>query len=193
MSLRMAAQLVIHKMPSYSNRKQPPRLFLPGDVLMKTFTFKAWTTVFVSANNPGAMEMADELHVKYGAAGLTISRQIPPEFTAYDINNIPSEDDETPSAPYSTCSCQSTVCSTCNHMLLYLCKETFVGDSGRRLAHEVREATRLSLDIVMVHECDPDKNGCPFAQFFRTTPEDLVSGGLYGAIAVCHRRPRTPD
>jgi hypothetical protein len=51
----------------------------------------------------------------------------------------------------------------------------------------------MSLRIVMVHECDPDKNGCPFAQFFRTTPEDLVSGGLYGAIAVCHRRPRTPD
>jgi len=48
----------------------------------------------------------------------------------------------------------------------------------------------VSLRIVMVHECDPDKNGCPFAQFFRTTPDDLISGGLYGAIAnAFHQEP----
>ena len=85
----MVAQLVIHEMSSYSKYKQPPKLFLPrGDILTKTFHFKAWTAVFVSANNPGAMEMADELHGKYGAAGLTISRQMPPEFAAYNIDPV---------------------------------------------------------------------------------------------------------
>ena len=31
MSLRMAAELMIHAMPSYSNLKQPPQLFLRGN------------------------------------------------------------------------------------------------------------------------------------------------------------------
>jgi hypothetical protein len=177
-------------MPSYSNLKQPPKLFLRGDLLSKSFRFKVKPAVYVSANNPGAVEMANELHGKYGAAGLTISRQVPPEFAAYNISNMQPEEDEA-SADYSPGKIRremrrllSTAHSTgCTHMLLYLCKETFVGDAGRLLAHEIREANRLSLRIVMVHECDPDKNGCPFAQFFRTTPEDLVIGGLYGAIA----------
>jgi hypothetical protein len=186
MSLLMTAELMIHEMPSYSNLKQPPKLFLRGNILSKSFRFKVKPAVYVSANNPGAMEMANELHGKYGDAGLTISRQMPPEFAAYDISNMQPEEDEA-SADYSPGKMRrllSTAPSTgCTHMLLYLCKETFVGDAGRLLAHEIREANRLSLRIVMVHECDPDKNGCPFAQFFRTTPEDLISGGLYGAIA----------
>ena len=190
MSLRMTAELVVHEMPSYSNLKQPPKLFLRGNILSKSFRFKVKPTVYVSANNPGAMEMADEIHGKYGAAGLTISRQMPPEFATYDISNMQQEEDEA-SADYSPGNLLlSTASTTCTHMLLYLCKETFVGDAGRRLAHEIREANRMSLRIVMVHECDPDKNGCPFAQFFRTTPEDLISGGLYGAIAnAFHQEP----
>merc|ERR1740115_697980 len=58
--------------------------------------------------------------------------------------------------------------TACTHMLLYLCEETFVGDAGRRLAHEIREANRLSLRIVMVHECDPDKNGNPSTTYSAT-------------------------
>ena len=188
MSLRMTAELMIHEMPTYSKLKQPPKLFLRGNILSKSFRFKVKPAVYVSANNPGAMEMANELHGKYGAAGLTISRQMPPEFAFYDISSRREDEDEA-SADYSPGKMRRllllpTAASTaCTHMLLYLCKETFVGDAGQRLAHEIREANRLSLRIVMVHECDPDKNGCPFAQFFRTTPEDLISGGLYGAIA----------
>ena len=100
MSLRMTAELMIHEMPSYSNLKQPPKLFLRGNILSKSFSFKVKPAVYVSANNPGAMEMADELHGKYGAAGLTISRQMPPEFAAYDTSNMQPEEDEA-SADYS--------------------------------------------------------------------------------------------
>ena len=163
MSLRMAAELVVHEMPSYSKLKQPPKLFLRGDILTKPFKFKVLPSVYVSANNPGAMEMSDELHAKYSSAGLSLSRQMPPEFAAYDINNVQSEEDEASRAH------PTVACTTYTHMLLYLCKETFVGDAGRRLAHEIREANQLSLRIVMVHECDPDKNGGPFAQVVRTT------------------------
>ena len=39
-----------------------------------------------------------------------------------------------------------------------------LGDASRR--RMIREENRLSLRIVMVRECDPDKSGCPFSQSF---------------------------
>lgn len=141
-------------------------------------------TLYVSADNPGANQIADELLGKYGAMGLSISRKPPPEFAAYDIM-INSADHEGGVSART-----EAPCTTCTHMLLYLCTETFVGAAGQRFAHEIREARRLNLRIVMVHECDADKNGCPCAHFFRTTPTDLVSDGLYGMIATAfHKEP----
>ena len=37
--------------------------------------------------------------------------------------------------------------------------------------------------IVMLHENDPVKGGCEFGRFFETTPQDLINGGLYDALA----------
>ena len=36
----------------------------------------------------------------------------------------------------------------------------------------------------MAHEADPFLNGCEFAYFFTTTPEDLVAANLYGPLAI---------
>jgi hypothetical protein len=35
----------------------------------------------------------------------------------------------------------------------------------------------------MAHANDPDLGGCDFARFFYTTPVDLISDGLYKALA----------
>ena len=35
----------------------------------------------------------------------------------------------------------------------------------------------------MVHENDPERNGCPFATLFGSTPPDLVADDLYYATA----------
>jgi len=76
------------------------------------------------------------------------------------------------------------------HMLLYLASETFVGDAGRMLADEVRRAMMRALPIVLVHENDKSRGGCPFETFFKTTPQDLVDNGLYGTIAIAaHAEP----
>ena len=48
------------------------------------------------------------------------------------------------------------------HFLLYLNFETFVGDHGAQLAEEVRKAMAAKLPFVMLHENDPDKDGCQF-------------------------------
>ena len=40
--------------------------------------------------------------------------------------------------------------------------------------------------IVMLHENDMDNGGCEFARFFETTPQDLIAGGLYTALAFAN-------
>ena len=76
------------------------------------------------------------------------------------------------------------------HMLLYLRADTFVGEAGQGLAHEVRQAREHALPIVLVHEMCPNCQGCAFDRFFQTTPGDLLDDGLYRKIAVaCHPAP----
>lgn len=82
-----------------------------------------------------------------------------------------------------------------NHMLLYLCEETFKGPAGQTLADEIEQAWAQGLPIILAHECDPSRGGCAFARFFETTPQHLIDGhdgqpGLYHSIAIaCHTRP----
>lgn len=70
------------------------------------------------------------------------------------------------------------------HVFLYLNDQTFVGEAGDRLAHEIRIAMGANVPIVLVHENDPTRGGCEFAYFFQTTPEDLIRDGLYKKLAV---------
>ena len=50
------------------------------------------------------------------------------------------------------------------HFFLYLSRETWVGDSGKELAAQVRAARAVGLPIVMVHEVDDDAGGCEFGR-----------------------------
>jgi hypothetical protein len=72
------------------------------------------------------------------------------------------------------------------HFLLYLAHETYVGEVGDALAEELREARASHLPLVMLHENDMDNGGCEFARFFETTPQDLIAGGLYTALAFAN-------
>eukprot|EP00966_Prymnesium_polylepis_P236044 5458975-Prymnesium_polylepis.1 len=69
------------------------------------------------------------------------------------------------------------------HFLLYLNRETFVGNAGLLLAAEVRAARTTGLPIALAHENDLARKGCEFGRFFTTTPSDL--------IAVSARRARS--
>ena len=65
-------------------------------------------------------------------------------------------------------------------MLLYLNKKTWV-EQGEVLERDVR-AARANPDvfkIVMVHENDPEKGGCEFGTFLGTTPQELITDGIY--------------
>ena len=80
------------------------------------------------------------------------------------------------------------------HMLLYLCEATWSDD---RLAEQVERVREAGLPIVMAHENDPDRDGCAFARFFETTPQELVASGIYRDLAIAcfpglHRQERVP-
>ena len=47
-----------------------------------------------------------------------------------------------------------------------------------------RAARTAGIPVVLVHECDPTRGGCEFANFFLTTPQDMISDGLYARVAV---------
>jgi hypothetical protein len=70
------------------------------------------------------------------------------------------------------------------HFLLLLNKDTFVGDKGEALAHEVRAARALGIALLMIHETDEARGGCAFDHFFHVTPPDLVKSGLYRQMAI---------
>ena len=69
-------------------------------------------------------------------------------------------------------------------------EKTFKGDDGDELFDEVKAARNHGVDVVMAHECDLRRGGCEFVRFFSTTPQALISGGLYDKLAVaCQPEP----
>jgi hypothetical protein len=184
LSLKIIAEKVVHTMPSYIQLKQPPGLFIADELLRQTYVFRTPVIVYVSRSNPGAAAMADELLQKYEEGMFMTEKR--PEVMA----SPPSDVIVTPQSVVVETRPFSEDAGIPTHMLLYLNKHTFVGPEGQVLAHEVRQAREHKLPIVMVHETDEFNDGCEFENFFRSTPEDLVSDGLYSAIATAlHREP----
>ena len=73
-------------------------------------------------------------------------------------------------------------------LLLYLNKELFSVDEGGNgnLADIVQSAMELKIDIILVHENDTTRGGCPFSQFFDQTPQYLIDPPfeLYRDLAI---------
>ena len=67
------------------------------------------------------------------------------------------------------------------HLLLYLCEATW---RDERLAQEVAAARAAKLPIVMAYENDAARDGFLVSRFFETTPQELISDGLYKNLAI---------
>jgi len=111
-------------------------------------------SVYVSAANPAADAAAQEVRAKF------------PEL------EILSDLGAALSRTFST------------HFFLYLTKDTFRGRHGLRLAEELRKARAAGMPVLLIHENDASKDSCSFSQFFVSTPDDLIEGGLYKDLAV---------
>ena len=53
------------------------------------------------------------------------------------------------------------------------------------MAGVVQRGSGSTIEIVTVHENDPERGGCEFGIFFDgRTPKDLVDGGIYNVRAL---------
>ena len=74
---------------------------------------------------------------------------------------------------------------TITHFLLLLNDRTYLDTAGKTFAEELRSARAAGVKVLTVHENDQERGGCEFCMFFDgRTPQDLVEGGIYDALAV---------
>ena len=184
-------------------------LYARGEIQRKIFGFPEQVVLYTSSANPGAAAVAGELADKFakGNALFATTQRRPGGFTEYEANEeegwIDYKEPSPPSVKVVRASGrfkQATELSfrrrssrlpmtpgaeaEATHMVLYLNEETFAGEAGAVLAHELREARARGMPIEIYHECDPARAGCEFAKFFTTTPEDLLAEGLYSQLAI---------
>jgi len=184
LTLKMIAIRVLHCMPSYLSHQHPPVVYIPGEIESQTFEFPQPIHLYASDFNPGAAEMMDEFVQRYQAMTVT---QEPPQ--CLQRSNRSSQ-----RLSRLSVSLAKTLGldhpEELTHMVLYLTDQTFVGQIGQHLSQEVQQARSLGIEILLIHENDPDHDGCAFDKLFQSTPEELVSEGLYNKIAVaCHPGP----
>ena len=101
--------------------------------------------LFVSANNPGALELASEMATRYPQLELAAPA---------DWQSLPQQPRLGP-----------RVFEARAYFLLGLNKWTFLGEEGSRLAAEVAEARAMGLRIALAHETDVARGGCEFGNF----------------------------
>ena len=168
-------------------------LYVPGEVTRQSLGFLTKTTLLVSAANPGCDRLAQELvdrhpelrsealHDPSAAADGGSTSVLGRAFSFARSFDTPSFGTATPGALRRA---QRRRDRRRRVFLLYLNEETWQGEQGSLLAVQVHAAREAGLKIVLAHENDPQLGGCDFDNFFRSTPQDLINGGLYGRIAV---------
>ena len=146
-------------------------LYVPGELTREPLGFLRSVKLYASPNNPGGPELAGDMAALYPKIRLA-------ESSAWKS----SSKGQRPSGSGSVWGASTE--GGARYFLLVLNKWTFLGEEGSKLAAEVTEARAIKLHIVLAHETDGARGGCEFSEFFKTTPQDLVSGGLYSKIAV---------
>ena len=159
-SIKQIAEFTLLQTPKYKDREKLD-IIVPGELLRQPLGFAEPVVVYSSPNNPGARALATELEKAYHH-GIKATATLP-----RNLHKTRELGDVRPT-----------------HFLLYLNVDTFNGEAGIQLANELRIARAAGLPVVMAHENDPERGGCEFSRFFRTTPEDLINGGLYKALAL---------
>lgn len=143
----MLEAVLLHS-PVYKEQREL-ELYVPGELARQPLGFASPVVLYASRSNPGAAALAAELCNHFQT-------------------DLLSYTEDSPAKVMVMVQPRSAVIATraaATHFLLYLSKDTFAGDPGQQLAVELREAlTNNHLPIVMAHENDMAKGGCPFAR-----------------------------
>jgi len=203
LALKRIAQSMLYATPLYRKAEEPPTLYLPGELTSQVLVFRDAVSVYASDSNPGAIELMKDLQSRFKDRHLTVSSIRPVQLQPKGESRRGSSLLAGARRASSTFAMRSTSLvgkrvlmkqfsnstgvlrsNSSLQMILYLNHRTFIGPAGHVLADEVREARRSNVEIVLAHENDEGRLGCPFAKLFETTPDDLVQDGLYRKLAV---------
>jgi len=168
---------MLHASPSFKHTQEPPLLVVANQLDQQVLGLREEMHLYVSPSNAGAAELLTEVQTRYKRVSdkLVVVADISSRGTQagrWSLPILPSASNLVPLTPKR------------QSMLIYLCKQTFEGEAGRKLASEVRMAMGNGWRIILVHERDDARDGTPFEHFFKTTPNDLILGGLYKKLAV---------
>jgi len=179
-SLKQIAAQMLHASPMYFDCE--PSLHVPNETSSRGLGFRTPVALYVSPANPGASDFADALRMLHTSNFTVVTR-------AHTLRRLKSGG-LTFSFVYNRSSSFRRSSSATEYELLYLNKRTFLGEEGARLADLIRTALQENRRILLVHENDPERDGCEFGRFFQTTPDDLIQRGIYKTVAVAlHTEP----
>ena len=206
-SLRRIAEALLAASPTYlhAHFEGDLTLIMPGEESPAKLALGDHVALVVSPANEGAHEAAEELAAL--DSGICIFTELPaPVRAKYELlmqqagapRGSTSRRSPSPrlgprlsraSSPRTASKVASAAAATSTKSVffLYLNKAAFVGERGEELAAQVRAVRAAGLELVMAHETDvehPVRRGCEFAHFFVTTPADLITDGLYKALAI---------
>ena len=180
MSLIQIAETMLKHSPLYSQK--PLSLFAPGSLLEQKLVFPAPEPVlFASRNNPGATEVAAEVHRTYPQVGVThvlpldigVSRRRSSLSMLRTVasGQHPAFRLEGDTASTRSSAGQDSTDPKATHFLVYLNLQTFKGAPGQAFAREFRAAWAAGLPIALIHEEDEARRGCTFNTFFETSAQ----------------------
>ena len=160
-------------------------LYVPGELTQRPLTFLTRTTLVVSSANLGCEQLAQELIQRYPELRSEAARDVLPapgeeRDSAGDSSSRIGFSASPLTSPFQ--SKTATIGIRSKHpskqqrrldhrgriFLLYLNKETWLGEQGSELAAQVSAAKEAGIKIVLAHENDPQLGGCDFSHFFST-------------------------
>ena len=138
-------------------------LFIPGELQRQKLVLSRRPVVYASPNNPGALAVAKDI-----ASATSGQIEVTSDAAEVIVEGRP----------------------VVTHFLLYLNDQTYLHAEGERLAEELRRARAAgsTIEVVMVHENEPERGGCEFGILFDgRTPQDLLHSGTYNVRSRCPR------
>lgn len=159
LSLKLIAAAVLHASPQFKSLPKPPELYVQGE-LSHTNLELSNAIVYVSDYNPGAKELAFELVSRFGKSNNWFRYRH--QLSTRSLQSVRSI-----RGSIGDCSSSQFSDSTSVHAILYLNEETFKGDQTM-LAKDMEQMAASGVGIVLVHENDEERGGCPFDVFLRS-------------------------
>lgn len=162
------------------------RVYFPDMEEVKDLVLRRHVTLYASRANPGALAAANELR-DGGLSSHHHGHQHDPArqgggTSTLRVTEEPLDWDSTVAEERANARRMQKGSSSC--FVLYLSKQTFLGEAGDILAAEVRAARRAGASLLLLHENDGERGSAPFVHFFSSTPSDLVDDGIYKQLAV---------